>query len=287
MIVAHGSFFSLPETHIFNYGIGKAGQAIIAPFRRAYLFRTLLEYCNIKRDDLTAYKIFAFFLNKKRYLNEAVGIIDNTASEKGYSGWVEKTPAHLFFISEIEKAAPGAQFIHIVRDGKAASASIVKLWDQATSNWPLWKRLLSLLNDLLCIISVYSKSRDARLSLSLMLRYRRYVRAAAEWNNGLNETLSHKALPGHFICRYEELTTRPESVLRPLCSFLGLEFNPEMLNFQSTAKDLIRPDEPWKSNNIAKLRPPETGNYDALPQELKGMLEELLLNNGDAERLLQ
>jgi hypothetical protein len=52
-------------------------------------------------------------------------MIDAAAAKRGMSGWIEKTPSHLYYVDEIERLIPGALFVHVVRRGEDVLASIV------------------------------------------------------------------------------------------------------------------------------------------------------------------
>jgi len=54
-----------------------------------------------------------------------VDLLDRAAARAGASGWIEKTPNHIYYVDEIERLVPGATFIHVVRRGEDALASIV------------------------------------------------------------------------------------------------------------------------------------------------------------------
>lgn len=66
--------------------------------------------------------------------------------------------------------------------------------------------------------------------------------------------------------RYEDLVTRAPETLMTLCSRLDLEYEPEMLNYMSPARELISEKElPWKKNCF---RPLLTGNIGKWRREL-------------------
>jgi len=119
------------------------------------------------------------------------------ASAGGKQRWGEKTPRNSFWMDEIRALYPGAQFIHIVRDGR----------DQA----------IDISDSLLWPYSVYS---GANL-------WQRYVSAVRE---------SAARLPaGAFLeVRYEDLCAAPEKTIRALCGFLGEAFDPVMLSPHET-----------------------------------------------------
>jgi hypothetical protein len=56
---------------------------------------------------------------------EFIGLLDRAAERNGAAGWIEKTPNHVYYVDEIERLVPGATFVHVVRRGEDALASIV------------------------------------------------------------------------------------------------------------------------------------------------------------------
>ncbi len=114
------------------------------------------------------------------------------ARGEGKARWGEKTPRNSFWTDEIRALFPGAQFIHIVRDGRDQAIDI--------SDSQLWP------------YSVYSGA----------VLWQRYVNAVRD---------SAGRLPaGAFLeIRYEDLCAAPEPSLRRLCEFLGEDFDPRML----------------------------------------------------------
>lgn len=114
------------------------------------------------------------------------------ARGEGKPRWGEKTPRNSFWIDEIKSEFPGAQFIHIVRDGR----------DQA----------IDISDSALLPYSVYSGA----------LLWQRYVTA-------VRESASRLAQDALIEIRYEDLCARPEQTVRRLCGFLGEEFDGRML----------------------------------------------------------
>jgi hypothetical protein len=204
------------------------------------------------------------------------------------TGWVEKTPEHIFYIDRILTVFAEAKLVHMVRDGGLVAASIVTMWSLYTADWPEWRLVLMTINDLIHTLRVLREYGGAHLSLPIpaLIRYRRYVRAVGLWNDSLVETRRYKGHRQSFICHYEELTTQPEKVLRSLCSFLEIEYNHTMLQPQARAAELIRPDEPWKERNTTELRPPSRAKYQQLPTEIKHVLDTLLIGAGNARQAL-
>jgi hypothetical protein len=114
------------------------------------------------------------------------------ASSRGKSRYGDKTPGHARHMGAIAEALPEARFIHIIRDGRDVAASLRDLPFAPAGG------------DMAAIAALW---RDT------IWRARRIA-----------ETLPH-----YVEVRYERLVTEPEAVLRELCDFLELTFDPAML----------------------------------------------------------
>jgi len=132
------------------------------------------------------------------------------AAEK--TRWLEKTPAHLFSIEQILRVIPDARFIELVRDPRAILASKktrrTQAWLEQTTQRahadlkggydPLWDTL--------------------------------GWRSAIQVGNA-----AHKKYPQQILrIQYENFVTAPEQETRRLCTFLGLEFDPNLLEIAWT-----------------------------------------------------
>jgi hypothetical protein len=115
---------------------------------------------------------------------------------------VVKTPSNVLLWRQIADCWPDARFIFLLRHPAAMVASLHASWD------PAWH-----------------PSGSGRLDEAVgnALRYMTKVEEA------------RRALPGHTV-RYEDLTADPETVVGGLCSFLGVEFEPAMLNYGEFAQ---------------------------------------------------
>jgi hypothetical protein len=122
------------------------------------------------------------------------------AELRGKSRWGNKTPYHLPSMSLIKGMVPEAHFVHIVRDGR----------DVALSMMPLW-----------------FGPNDVR-------------GVARQWSRGLKSArLQAKSLPFYLEIRYEDLIRDPGLVLRELCEFLELEWEPSMLEYHRHAGERL------------------------------------------------
>jgi hypothetical protein len=105
--------------------------------------------------------------------------------------WIDHTPTNFRRIRGLLRLFPAARFIHLVRDGRAVAASLLPLdWgpNNALHAAEFWM---------------------ARCALGL----------AAELDLGPDRVLR---------MRYEDILNEPESSLRRITSFIGLEYEPEM-----------------------------------------------------------
>ncbi len=106
--------------------------------------------------------------------------------------WVDHTPNSVRHAATLFELFPNAKMIHLVRDGRANAASVMKLdWGPntiaAAANWWVTKVTHGLVAE-----SLFGQSRVKRI-------------------------------------RYETLVRKPEETLRQICTFLGIEYRQEMV----------------------------------------------------------
>jgi hypothetical protein len=124
------------------------------------------------------------------------------AERFGKARWGDKRPFYYSFVDELERLFPDAQFVHVVRDGRACVASLKRPPFDYSSE----RAMVTWLN------AVHS------------------CRAAA---HRLGPQRCHEV-------RYEDLVAEPERVLRALCAFLDEDFDPAMLAPEEVV-DLVVP----------------------------------------------
>ncbi len=118
-------------------------------------------------------------------------------ARQGKSRWGDKTPGHVFGMPLIEQRIPEVRFIHLIRDGR----------DVALSWKPWW----------------FSPSQSI-------------AELAQHWMHWVETGRRHGAHRQHYMeVRFEELVTAPERVLKSICNFLSLDFEPAMLSFHDRA----------------------------------------------------
>ena len=127
------------------------------------------------------------------------------ADHQGKRRWGDKTPAYVIDIPLLSELFPTARFVHLVRDGRDVSQSLVEsdmFPDRLVKAAEYWSIL---------------------------------VRKGREFGTALE--------PGRYLeTRYEELVADPEPELRRICDFLDLSFQPAMLAFHERADEKIGED---------------------------------------------
>jgi hypothetical protein len=107
--------------------------------------------------------------------------------------WVDHTPGNVTYAATLLRLFPQAKIIHLIRDGRAAASSVIKLdWGPNTvtkaSRWWMEKVAYGLAAE-----SFFGPERVKQV-------------------------------------RYENLILEPEAILKEICAFLQLEYQPEMVN---------------------------------------------------------
>ncbi len=151
---------------------------------------------------------------------------------------VVKTPSNVLVWERIAAAWPDARFIFLLRHPAAAVASLHSSFD------PAWRP---------------EEAGNMEESVARGLRYMNVVEEARQ------------TLPGLTV-RYEELTASPEPVVRELCEFLGVPFEPEMLEYGRFGHAGFTPGLGDSSLNIrsGRIQPPAP-MPDEMPAGLAGI----------------
>jgi len=115
------------------------------------------------------------------------------ASRLGKARWGDKTGRYLSIMTSLEGLLPEAHFIHIIRDGRDNALSFQGLW--------------------------FGPGDD-------------FADLAQFWAGRINAARQQaKTLPRYLEVRYEALVAEPERVLREICDFIALPFDPAMLAY--------------------------------------------------------
>jgi Sulfotransferase family len=153
---------------------------------------------------------------------------------------VAKTPSNVLIWPRIAECWPDARYIFLLRNPASAAASLNAAW---AGEWHP------------------GESGSLAESIAKTLRYMTNLEEARH------------ALPGQTV-RYEELTAEPEAVTRRLCEFLGLPFEPAMLEYGEFGHGRIRAGLGDTSEKLksGRIQPPSAPpDMSQVPAELQKM----------------
>lgn len=119
------------------------------------------------------------------------------AARFGKARWGDKTPAYCLHMDKIEKVLPEARFVHIIRDGRDVALSLRGLWFSPGER----------------------VEQQAELWRNWILTARRLGRRRRHYTE----------------VRYEELVADPAAVLRKVCDFVGLGYDPRMEKYYESS----------------------------------------------------
>lgn len=159
-------------------------------------------------------------------------ILHREVVKSGKQFIVDKTPSNAFVWKRITACWPDARYIFLLRH----PASIARSWHESDPE----KRPLE------------TAAEDAL----------RYMQAVERARGGLS---------GHTV-RYEDLTSDPETTVQGICTFLGLDWEPELLEYgQRPRTDLVRGLGDWRekirSGSVQPGR--ELPDPSEIPQSLR------------------
>jgi Sulfotransferase family len=162
-------------------------------------------------DSLTGHRRFADFGFTEEEIREAFAAIQPFsltealryffriyAERQGKPRWGDKSPGYGWTMKRIDRVLPEAHFIHLIRDGRDVSLSLMAKKD----NPP------------------------------------RPARQARHWKSRVAKTREHGAAVRHYMeVRYEDLIMDAEPELRRICEFARLDFDPVMLRYYERAEE--------------------------------------------------
>lgn len=128
------------------------------------------------------------------------GFQEAYVERRGKARWADKTPGYTLHLGFVEELYPAAQYVHIIRDGRDVVASFRERWGYRSG---------------------------VRAANSI---WAHYVRTAREFGSRLPPDRYHEL-------RYEDLVGDPESTVRALLTFLGEQWDPQVLRYQEVNHD--------------------------------------------------
>lgn len=213
MLNAHPELAIAPESEYFQRVPIKLGKKAYKPEDSAYIAEKLSD---MKRSD------FKLGLTKKDYGVIIDRLLPASAPEiiaglykywaeyqgKAEARWGDKKPQNWQIVYRLKEWYPESQFIHIVRDPRDVFASIEEHFPEQI----IGRKFLA-----------------------------PHLITAWQWRKANKEMLKQgqRLGPLRFLeILYEEVVNEPEKYCRQCCKFLRLEYTPEMLSFQKSAKNI-------------------------------------------------
>ena len=213
MLDAHSDIAILPETWWYVV-LDRLGciEEFANPWQASLFLNEVWRNLKSYRDP--AARIVADEASKQpRYVGPTVRVLEDLgrayASERHARIWGEKTPAHALWLPQIRNLFPQARVLFMVRDPRDVLVSYDDRWNGGR------------------------RSTDYLTSTAALLKFY------------LIHLLNRPGFPPEQIhwVRYESLTGQPSIELKEICSFLGIDFEPSMLDFyhqyQNVERDML------------------------------------------------
>jgi Sulfotransferase family len=155
-------------------------------------------------------------------VGEAIGTVFAVYAEaQGKARWGDKTPMYMQNLRLLERLFPDALFVHLIRDGRDAALSFLAMpRGIVTETWM-----------------------HPRTAADFACQWRTEVAAA--------RALGRRAGERYVEVRYEDLVDDVEQVLRRICAFAGLAYEPAMADYTGNVDVSAKPHQ-------QRLRQPPT-----------------------------
>lgn len=151
-------------------------------------------------------------------------IFEAYADAQGKPRWGDKTPMYMRHLALLERLFPDAQYLHLVRDGRDAALSFLEMpRGTYTRTWA-----------------------HPRTAAGFACLWRREVSDARAVGRRVGPARYHEV-------RYERLVAEPEAVVRGICAFAALPYEPAMLEYAGAV------DVSAKPHQQRLLTPPTAG----------------------------
>jgi hypothetical protein len=201
MLDAHSEIAIFPETWWYAV-LDRLGctMEFSDPWQTSLFLNEVWKSLKSNRDP--AARVLAREASKEpRYLGPTARVLERIgrayANERRARIWGEKTPAHALWLPEVRDLFPCARVLFVVRDPRDVLVSYDDRWNKGR------------------------RSTGYLITTASLLKY--YLLYLLH-----RETFP----PEQFRCvKYESLTAQPRVELEKICDFLGVDFEPSMLNF--------------------------------------------------------
>ncbi|MEQ8523057.1 sulfotransferase [Gracilimonas sp.] len=224
MLSSHNEIVIPPETHFFHSADYLNQKYKESDLKDSFRERLLHFWYDQKTRirDLGLEKQDVGQLSKELNLTDPAELftlqLTMYRTDRGKKIVGEKTPRHILSVKEIIKAYPNAKIISMFRDPRAAAWSEIK----AHFGSP----------------SVFVTTR----------RWREYVEAHEQCKRELSAEQ-------YMMLRYKDLIEDTEGLLKNICAFLGVDFQPQMLEYyKRDEKGFAEGEESWKEGTLKPIQ---------------------------------
>ena len=199
MLDAHPELAIPPETQFIPQLIDASKRGAGTPAEN--VISELTSHRRFEDFGFTAEEIREAFSSIEPFsLTEALRYFYRTYAERqGKARWGDKSPGYGWTMHRVDRVMPEAHFIHLIRDGRDVTLSLLAKHDDAPG-----------------------AGRQAR-----------------HWKTRVNKTrrLGASEVRHYMELRYEDLITDPEPQLRRICDFIKLDFDDSMLRYYERAEE--------------------------------------------------
>lgn len=228
MLNAHPEISFIPETHYFRkYLINNKRKERIENSGPATFANRLIKDIHFSRAEIEPAFFLQPYIEKSEQFkleNSFVRLLTLYSDKKNAQIIGDKDPRNIDFLYELHQYFPKAFLINIIRDPRDVVLSRTKAtW---SSHRPYWIHAL-----------IYNAQYRRGRIKARTLKGNRYIEI-----------------------KYESLIKDPAKELTSLCNKIKVPYNPQMLNFRESSKELVSNTElSWKKETLGPLL---TNNYE-------------------------
>ncbi len=185
-------------------------------------------------------------------VGEAIAAIYETyAAERGKPRWGDKTPMYMRHLPLLERLFPDAQYVHLIRDGRDAALSFLRMPEGTfTRTWA---------------------HPDTAAEFACL--WRTEVAAARELGRRIGSSR-------YLEVRYEDLIDEMGGVVKRICGFARLPYEPSMLDYAGTVdvsqkphqQRLLQPPTPGVREWRTQMTEPDVQAFEAIAGDLLAAL---------------
>jgi hypothetical protein len=206
MLDAHPELAMPPETHFINPLIQASGKLRFNPRTATKTIvsdqrRRWNDFGLAESDLLERFEALDPF-NTADALRAFYGLY---AEKHGKPRWGDKTPDYIRKMKKIQNTLPEARFIHVIRDGRDAGLS---------QNARIAKR-----------------GKDPIPGREMARRWRKRI---------VKSRIDSEEVHHYIEVRYEDMIGDTEGVLRRVCEFIELDYDPAMLRYHERASERLQ-----------------------------------------------